>query len=346
MAMALAMALTASPSSHLKFQLSRGPAFHSFRVSYANAAAAPAPWAREAVSRRPDRGRIGATGNRKGNAPDGDNESLALKILRLDGWDVPWGYGVTTLGLLGWLVSFFVTGLATAVLGHNLGIDRREILDMDEQAAFILFSQVLQTITGLGTINLVTTKYQPLPSDMFVYDFRKPFDLQRGWLLWSGIGILCAGGAVVLTSIIVSSVNGELPPREDNDALSQLLPLIGVSPLSTASLIVVTGALAPLLEETVFRGFLLTSLTKRLPVPVAVVLSAAAFALAHLTPGEFPQLFALGIVIGFAYSKTHNMLTPILIHATWNSGVVVALTALSFQGYDLSQVLSLILMGS
>ncbi|EFJ04302.1 hypothetical protein SELMODRAFT_58140, partial [Selaginella moellendorffii] len=225
--------------------------------------------------------------------------------------------------------SFFVTGLATAVLGHNLGIDRREILDMDEQAAFILFSQVLQTITGLGTINLVTTKYQPLPSDMFVYDFRKPFDLQRGWLLWSGIGILCAGGAVVLTSIIVSSVNGELPPREDNDALSQLLPLIGVSPLSTASLIVVTGALAPLLEETVFRGFLLTSLTKRLPVPVAVVLSAAAFALAHLTPGEFPQLFALGIVIGFAYSKTHNMLTPILIHATWNSGVVVALTALS-----------------
>lgn len=32
----------------------------------------------------------------------------------------------------------------------------------------------------------------------------------------------------------------------------------------------------------------------RLPTPVSVIVSAAAFALAHLTPGEFPQLFVLG----------------------------------------------------
>ena len=42
----------------------------------------------------------------------------------------------------------------------------------------------------------------------------------------------------------------------------QLLPIIGSSPLGTASLIVVTGVCAPLLEETVFRGFFLPSLTK------------------------------------------------------------------------------------
>jgi membrane protease YdiL (CAAX protease family) len=32
----------------------------------------------------------------------------------------------------------------------------------------------------------------------------------------------------------------------------------------------------------------------RVPTPVAVIISAAVFALAHLTPGEFPQLFVLG----------------------------------------------------
>lgn len=32
----------------------------------------------------------------------------------------------------------------------------------------------------------------------------------------------------------------------------------------------------------------------RLPTSVSVIISAAAFALAHLTPGEFPQLFVLG----------------------------------------------------
>lgn len=32
----------------------------------------------------------------------------------------------------------------------------------------------------------------------------------------------------------------------------------------------------------------------RVPTPVAIVVSACAFAAAHLTPGEFPQLAALG----------------------------------------------------
>ena len=40
------------------------------------------------------------------------------------------------------------------------------------------------------------------------------------------------------------------------------------------SLLTVTAVLAPLLEETVFRGFLLTSLTKFMPTPAAVFLSA------------------------------------------------------------------------
>ena len=47
--------------------------------------------------------------------------------------------------------------------------------------------------------------------------------------------------------------------------------------------------LAPVLEETVFRGFLLTSLTKFMPTPAAVALSSVAFGLVHLTPRDFPQ---------------------------------------------------------
>lgn len=33
----------------------------------------------------------------------------------------------------------------------------------------------------------------------------------------------------------------------------------------------------------------------RVPTPLAAVISGAVFALAHLTPGQFPQLFVLGI---------------------------------------------------
>jgi membrane protease YdiL (CAAX protease family) len=41
---------------------------------------------------------------------------------------------------------------------------------------------------------------------------------------------------------------------------------------STASLIGVTGVLAPVLEETIFRGFLMTSLTKWYSHPFSCVL--------------------------------------------------------------------------
>lgn len=58
----------------------------------------------------------------------------------------------------------------------------------------------------------------------------------------------------------------------------------------------VTGILAPLLEETVFRGFLLASLTKWLPTPVAVLISSAAFGACHLSPRDLPQLVCLGWV--------------------------------------------------
>jgi membrane protease YdiL (CAAX protease family) len=70
-----------------------------------------------------------------------------------------------------------------------------------------------------------------------------------------------------------------------------------------------------------------------------VLITASVFAFAHLTPGEFPQLFVLGIVLGFSYAQTRNLLTPIIIHAMWNSGVILLLTVLQLQGYNIKELL-------
>ncbi|PNX96847.1 CAAX amino terminal protease family protein [Trifolium pratense] len=70
---------------------------------------------------------------------------------------------------------------------------------------------------------------------------------------------------------------------------------------------------------------------KWVPTPVAIIISAAVFALAHLTPGEFPQLFVLGSALGISYAQTRNLLTPITIHAIWNSGVILLLTVLQIR---------------
>ncbi|KAL5722772.1 hypothetical protein ACHQM5_006248 [Ranunculus cassubicifolius] len=83
----------------------------------------------------------------------------------------------------------------------------------------------------------------------------------------------------------------------------------------------------------------MVSLTKWVPTPISVLITAAVFSLAHFTPGEFPQLFVLGSALGFSYAQTRNLLTPITIHALWNSGVIVFLTFLQLQGYDIKELL-------
>uniref|UniRef100_A0A453KYF8 CAAX prenyl protease 2/Lysostaphin resistance protein A-like domain-containing protein n=1 Tax=Aegilops tauschii subsp. strangulata TaxID=200361 RepID=A0A453KYF8_AEGTS len=158
-------------------------------------------------------------------------------------------------------------------------------------------------------------------------DVKEPFKLQNGWLLWAGIGLFGAVISIALVGAAMTYLNGA-PPEREKDSLVLLLPLIGSSTLSTAYLVGITGVLAPILEETVFRGFLMVSLTKWFPTPVCVILSAAVFAFAHLTPDQFPQLFVLGVALGFTYAQTRNLLAPITIHAFWNSGVILLLTFL------------------
>jgi hypothetical protein len=62
--------------------------------------------------------------------------------------------------------------------------------------------------------------------------------------------------------------------------------------------------LAPIFEETVYRGVLLASLTRWMPAPAAVAVSAAIFAAAHQQgAADSLQLLAMGTVAGVTYCK-------------------------------------------
>lgn len=239
--------------------------------------------------------------------------------------------------MVGCGVSFVLTGLVEQLALQELGFKAVEAT-IDEKAEILFFGQLSVTVVVLGVIFGITNTFRPFPDDVFRYDIKEPFKLQNGWLLWAGIGLFGAIISIALAGAAMTYLNGETPARE-TDSLVLLLPLIGSSTTSTAFLVGITGVLAPLLEETLFRGFLMVSLTKWFPTPVCVLVSAAVFALAHLTPGQFPQLFILGVALGFSYAQTRNLLTPITIHAFWNSGVILLLTFLQLQGYDLKELL-------
>lgn len=78
--------------------------------------------------------------------------------------------------------------------------------------------------------------------------------------------------------------------------------------------------LAPVFEEVVFRGVLYSTLRRRLNAPVAMVVSALIFALAH-GYGTFGlvTIFWSGVLWARAYEKTGSILPGMVAHALNNS---------------------------
>jgi membrane protease YdiL (CAAX protease family) len=77
--------------------------------------------------------------------------------------------------------------------------------------------------------------------------------------------------------------------------------------------------LAPLFEETLFRGVLLPVLGRHIGAIGAVLISALLFALAHLSLGELMPLTVLGIGLGLLRWQSGRLGACVCLHALWNS---------------------------
>ncbi|MFH7030770.1 MAG: type II CAAX prenyl endopeptidase Rce1 family protein [Heteroscytonema crispum UTEX LB 1556] len=234
-------------------------------------------------------------------------------------WSTPWS-GETILQVF--VVGFFLTGkivgeFLVPVLFLILPIGR-PVANVRIQAVFILISYLLVASGAIGVLYLSIKRYFPLPPDWF------KFRLAGKWFLW-GLGGYCVALPIV---IVVSLINQQL--WQGQGGSNPLLQLALESQDSVAlSIFFFTAAIAaPLFEEALFRGFILPSLTRYLPVWGAILASALLFAVAHLSLSEILPLFALGTVLGFVYTRSRNLLAPMLLHSLWNSGTLLSLFVL------------------
>jgi membrane protease YdiL (CAAX protease family) len=79
------------------------------------------------------------------------------------------------------------------------------------------------------------------------------------------------------------------------------------------------GVVAPVAEEVFFRGFIYAGLRARWGVGWALAVTSAVFALVHLTPGVFPPLFLMGLLLAYLYERSDSLWPSILLHAAINS---------------------------
>jgi membrane protease YdiL (CAAX protease family) len=98
--------------------------------------------------------------------------------------------------------------------------------------------------------------------------------------------------------------------------------------LATISIIV----LAPLIEETLFRGFLQTFIRQHLGPKHAILITSVCFSLFHYSAGQrvgnisiITSLFILSLFLGFVYEKRGSLLAPMTLHASFNTISVINL---------------------
>jgi uncharacterized protein len=232
------------------------------------------------------------------------------------GWSTPWNVEIILQVII---VGFFFFGqLLVPLLVQllvRLSLIPRPAGDVKLQAVYVLITYILVASGALGIMLFSLKPFFPLESDWF------SFRLQSRWLLW-GIGGYCVALPVVT---LVSLFNQQL--WQGQGGSNPLLQLVLESRDSTALIIFFfTAAIAaPLFEEILFRGFLLPSLTRYMSVSGAIALSGFFFAVAHLSLSEILPLTSLGIILGVVYTRSRNLLAPILVHSLWNSATLLSL---------------------
>lgn len=147
------------------------------------------------------------------------------------------------------------------------------------------------------------------------------------------LGASIAVPVILLTGLVAAAVSSLIPE----------LPPSPLPPTGTASGLILHllagSVVAPLAEETVFRGAMLTAWARTVGVRSAIVRSAILFALAHaltVSGSSFGQAAGLAVVatvaripvalaLGWIYARTGTLWASIGLHATFN-GVLILLS--------------------
>jgi len=142
------------------------------------------------------------------------------------------------------------------------------------------------------------------------------------------------GRAVLLCLLVIPIVYGTMflwhevllafgiTPKEQD-----ILKLIrgAKHPLLRGYLLTLAVAVAPVFEETFFRGFMYPALKHRFGVGGGLVVVSLLFASVHLNLNAFVPVFVLGAMLGLAYEITGTILVPITVHTLFNTANLIVL---------------------
>ena len=215
-----------------------------------------------------------------------------------------------------WVAAFVIGQLASSVIVGASGAD-----DLDNVPIPTLFAGVAATWVAY-LVGMWAASRRSGSGD-FVEDYRVRFATID--LLGLPIGVLTQ---LVLVPLLYLPLSELWPDTFSEERLSENAEKLvdRANGASMVLLVLMVCLFAPVVEELVYRGLLQGSLAARFDQVVALVATAAWFAVIHFRPVEYPGLFLFGLVAGAGLMFTGRLGLPILAHVAFNvTGLLLAL---------------------
>jgi membrane protease YdiL (CAAX protease family) len=93
---------------------------------------------------------------------------------------------------------------------------------------------------------------------------------------------------------------------------------------------------APITEELLFRGVILSGLSSKYGIRKAVILTSVLFGLFHLNPVQIIGAIFVGLVLGWMKLKFDSIMVPIVFHGIYNALPLIfgRILKIDIQGYS------------
>jgi membrane protease YdiL (CAAX protease family) len=144
----------------------------------------------------------------------------------------------------------------------------------------------------------------------------------RLWLKQAGMGVLfyvammpIVAAASVLYGLFLQGMGYEIQPQDVITFMAQ-----PDQPLWTqAYFLILAVAVAPFVEEMIFRGIAFPLIARRIGSVGAVLLVSFLFACMHFHLPSMAPLFLIAVAFNLAYAYTGSLIAPVVMHAMFNA---------------------------
>jgi membrane protease YdiL (CAAX protease family) len=220
-------------------------------------------------------------------------------------WNLPQVLGVFLAGIAGALIT--TTGVLIA-MGPELNVIAFTASFAGQAGGNLLAMWVLSVRYGTGN---------------FGNDFGLALELKDWWGIPAGFGLQIA--VVLVTAPLLELLFPDGAPQQEVASLTEDTTTL----IERLLIVAMVGIAAPVVEEILFRGMLLSRLVRSMAPAWAVLVQAVLFAAIHLLDpsavAALPGLVVIGAVLGHAAIRTGNLSLPITLHAGVNLTAALAL---------------------